>query len=248
MKILTHVQPPIQISEPIEATQSLPSSYSSSFEPAEDFDDFVNTKTKGVRWHDEIEEQNLTKMAVLRSDMDVQLLRNNDIEKSIGIGSLAVTELLPSSIKIPSPQKTIITLEDALVFVDPTIIRPIRRTTAVEQKRRLIRRLRKRFPDPQSIFANDPESAIFNAGGITDPNGIHVFVDFSNIIIGFYNRLKAARGLHEKAYVSLHLISAGQVSVKQLASPTCRFRLCKANILSCRPNNRPCRITPWLSF
>ena len=117
--------------------------------------------------------------------------------KAVELGSATVIAELPaSSIRIPSlwvPDK------------DPLVIQPKLLQTATEQKWRLIRRLRKRFPDPESLFATDSDSAMSNVAGITDPNGIHIFVDFSNIIIGFYNRLKASRHLHEKAYVSLIL-------------------------------------------
>jgi hypothetical protein len=74
------------------------------------------------------------------------------------------------------------------IQVDPVIIQPIYLLTVEEKKEKLRRKLKERFlVDADSL-------------GEKDQSGIHVFVDCSNIIIGFYNALKIKRGFNIRAY------------------------------------------------
>jgi hypothetical protein len=117
---------------------------------------------------------------------------------------LSKPELLPSSI---TPSRGLYTPPIPISYADPNIIRPFYNLTANEQKAKLIRKIKKRYPDPTSLLETNAALAIGYIGGVTDPkNGIHIFVDFSNIMIGFSNRLKAARNIHEKAHVGICLI------------------------------------------
>jgi hypothetical protein len=67
--------------------------------------------------------------------------------------------------------------------------------TVNEQKAKLVKKLLRRFPDESDI-----SNSISHVGN-KDDDGIHVFVDCSNIIIGFYNRLKYNRKISPVAYV-----------------------------------------------
>jgi hypothetical protein len=75
------------------------------------------------------------------------------------------------------------------------IIQPIEALTAEEKKERLIRKLKKGFGLKLESLGNK------------DQDGIHVFVDCSNIIIGFYNTLKIRRGYNIRAYTKQAPIS-----------------------------------------
>ena len=111
-------------------------------------------------------------------------------------------ELIPASVLVPSSltsQRTFFPPPLEHDF-DPLVLRPLKPVTGIEQKKHLVRRLKKRYKD--SSFTDGSIEAAIYAFGATNSNGVHVFIDFSNIIIGFCNKIKAARGLHEKAFVS----------------------------------------------
>jgi hypothetical protein len=74
------------------------------------------------------------------------------------------------------------------IQVDPVIIQPIDSLTAEERKEKLLRKLKARFRITSDSLGNK------------DQDGIHIFVDCSNIIIGFYNALKIRRGQNIRAY------------------------------------------------
>lgn len=202
----------------------------SGSEPAEEFDDFINNaKGKAVRWKDSVPGNDLTESkqrSARASDINIyaiiQLL-DEDLGLPLGIDTtfqpttpsykrsksenkssaidISKPGLIPSSVALP-PKLSIDLSPIPISYVDPQIIRPFYSLTANEQKVRLIKKIKKKFPDPTSILETDPRQAISRLSGTTDPKiGIHVFVDFSNIIIGFYNRLKAARNIHERAHV-----------------------------------------------
>jgi hypothetical protein len=81
------------------------------------------------------------------------------------------------------------------IRVDPSVIQPFYTLTVNEQKAKLVKKLLRRFPDESDI-----SNSISHVGN-KDDDGIHVFVDCSNIIIGFYNRLKYNRKISPVAYV-----------------------------------------------
>ncbi|RFU30842.1 hypothetical protein B7463_g5481, partial [Scytalidium lignicola] len=90
------------------------------------------------------------------------------------------------------------------------IIEPFERLTPTEKRKRLINKLRViygSFEIPSSLVLSQPDSSIYFAGPQAIPEGIHVFVDCSNIVIGFYNSLRKARGLHPQAYIKNALLS-----------------------------------------
>ncbi|KAH8661625.1 hypothetical protein BGZ60DRAFT_566283 [Tricladium varicosporioides] len=85
---------------------------------------------------------------------------------------------------------------DQISFFDSRQIEPIYALTVTEKKARLIKKLRRRNLLSSSLNLN---SALSQWGGNNDPNGLHIFVDLSNIVIGFYNHLKWVRGIPETA-------------------------------------------------
>lgn len=92
---------------------------------------------------------------------------------------------LPSHTLIPMPAS----------YLDSSYILPLHLLTDIEQKIRLVRLLISKFPDEKDILVSD--SRLNNK----HRDGIHIFVDCSNIVIGFQNRLKYNRGIHTAAYV-----------------------------------------------
>jgi hypothetical protein len=94
----------------------------------------------------------------------------------------ARTTLLKRPSPSPKPKRTVITTSDNL--------------TPTARKQALIAELTRIHPDEKvylkSVGLLEPAFTPLN----TSPIGIHVFVDYSNISIGFDNCLKMARGLH----------------------------------------------------
>jgi hypothetical protein len=78
--------------------------------------------------------------------------------------------------------------------VDSSIIQPFYTLTVNEQKAKLVKKLLKKFPEELGIV-----NSISRLGNKND-DGIHIFVDCSNIVIGFYNRLKYNRKISTAAY------------------------------------------------
>jgi hypothetical protein len=119
--------------------------------------------------------------------------------------------LLPACI-IPQPKTTERKFypppPNPKIHLDPTIIQPQFSLTAEEKRVKLCKKLRKRFGDePNSLLSTHTVYAITNWGGNVSDDGIHVFVDCSNIIIGFYNALKIARKMNINARIKQPPIS-----------------------------------------
>jgi hypothetical protein len=97
----------------------------------------------------------------------------------------------PSLIGPPPPIPTLF---------DPSKIHPIYTLTANEQKAKLVKKLAMRYNTEPALRTN-PAHIITTLGGKIDKDGIHIFVDLSNICIGFYNQLKLNRGLRRDARI-----------------------------------------------
>jgi hypothetical protein len=76
------------------------------------------------------------------------------------------------------------------VRVDPLTLHPFYCLTPDEKKKRLLRKLKARF-------GAKPVTKL----GTKHPDGIHVFVDCSNIVIGFNTTLKLQRNYRRRAYM-----------------------------------------------
>lgn len=86
----------------------------------------------------------------------------------------------------------------------PTVIAPFERLTPAEKRARLFEKLVRAYgPIEDTSLAAFPSPGSFNtsADTRTSSDGIHIFVDCSNIVIGFYDCIKKARGLHPQAYI-----------------------------------------------
>jgi hypothetical protein len=81
------------------------------------------------------------------------------------------------------------------IRVDPSTIQPFYTLTINEQKAKLVKKLLKNFPGETDI-----PNSISRLGNKHD-DGIHIFVDCSNIVIGFFNRLKCNGGMNPAVYV-----------------------------------------------
>ncbi|KAL5323238.1 hypothetical protein ACEPPN_007771 [Leptodophora sp. 'Broadleaf-Isolate-01'] len=190
----------------------------------------ADSKVKGVRWHDQVpakgvskEDRSYVKAATDESDTalgspfilvdsdpsDLESDTEEDENKFAGCdpspskssaGQRPILScsrrptLVPASAKLfepnPRPPPAIPKL-----YLDPSIVQPFLTLTVKEQKARLIRKLAEHFTQETKI------TKALSRIGTTDPNGIHVFVDLSNIIIGFFNRLKANRQISQAARI-----------------------------------------------
>ena len=110
--------------------------------------------------------------------------------------------LLPASVNLPANylQSLVGPPPPIPTLFDPSRIEPIYTLTFHEQKAKLVKKLRNHFGTELALKA-DPVQIIAKLGRGTSSNGIHVFVDLSNIAIGFYHRLKFNRGIRKEAYV-----------------------------------------------
>jgi hypothetical protein len=177
-----------------------------------------NTKLAGkeVRWKDQLG-RNLTEVrrrstygvaGELDATVIARLVEDDGYESDIEPGirersthSPSVnrrnesTALLPASVapqrgsfvRPPPPIPTI--------HVNPSVIQPLYTLTVNEQKAKLVKKLLRSFPLESDIINSIPRL------GNTHDDGIHVFVDCSNIVIGFQNRLRLNRRISPAAYV-----------------------------------------------
>lgn len=88
------------------------------------------------------------------------------------------------------------------ILLDPKVIRPLLYAAHDTKKLRIAEKLMKRF-GTSSTIEDDLARAINHVGGNERPDGIHVFVDSSNIAIGFAEALKKARGMDKNEFTKL---------------------------------------------
>jgi hypothetical protein len=221
-------------------SHSPPSSYDSEATPpssapdTEHFDDYISKTAKGVKWKDEVNGRDLTESrrrstrstATIDPSVIVQLLDGRS-ELSAPLVPASVTTSAKSQRHIRPPSRI------PLISVDRTVIQPLYTLIASEQKAKLVKKLLRKFgPEPGSLLKSDPTLPLLPSGN-TSPDGIHVFVDCSNIIIGFYNRIKASRGLHEKAHIKTPPMSYHSLAlILERGRPVCTMRfsaVCSSN-------------------
>jgi hypothetical protein len=151
-------------------------------------------RPKGVTWDEEIDRHVFQKQSSRK--------RRDDGESADDYVPVPpLLQLIPSTVLLSEKSRIKLTPGISL-NTDPPVIQPFRPTTLEQQQAKLVKKLRKQFPDSTRLLVLGSQVTGYTDAALDHANGIHVFVDFSNIIIGFYNKLKAARGLHEKAYVS----------------------------------------------
>ncbi|KAG0644927.1 hypothetical protein D0Z07_9374 [Hyphodiscus hymeniophilus] len=82
----------------------------------------------------------------------------------------------------------------------PHEIRPIDILTREQKCAKLVKKLQRRFStDSTALIRMTQDHASKHYDGNLSPDGIHVFVDCSNIVIGFINQLKMARGMNVRS-------------------------------------------------
>lgn len=89
------------------------------------------------------------------------------------------------------------------ILLDPKVIRPLLYASHDTKKLRIAEKLMQRFRTSSSTIEDDLIRAINRVGGNERPDGIHVFVDSSNIAIGFAEALKRARGIDKNEFTKL---------------------------------------------
>ncbi|KAE9369422.1 hypothetical protein N431DRAFT_560249 [Stipitochalara longipes BDJ] len=109
----------------------------------------------------------------------------------------ASTAFLPASVA-PTQRSPLSRLPPPIpaIHLDPSIIQPFYTWTVNEQKAKLVKKLLRKFPEESPDISN----SISRLGNKND-DGIHIFVDCSNIVIGFYNQLRHNRNINPAAYV-----------------------------------------------
>lgn len=89
------------------------------------------------------------------------------------------------------------------ILLDPKVIRPLLYASHDTKKLRIAEKLMLRFGPTSSTIEGDLIRAMCHVGGNERPDGIHVFVDSSNIAIGFAEALKRARGMDKNEFTKL---------------------------------------------
>lgn len=89
------------------------------------------------------------------------------------------------------------------ILLDPKVIRPLLYASHDTKKLRIAEKLMLRFGPTSSTIEGDLIRAMDHVGGNERPDGIHVFVDASNIAIGFAEALKRARGMDKNEFTKL---------------------------------------------
>ncbi|OBT82701.1 hypothetical protein VE02_08844 [Pseudogymnoascus sp. 03VT05] len=89
------------------------------------------------------------------------------------------------------------------ILLDPKVIRPLLYASHDTKKLRIAEKLMLRFGPISSTIEGDLIRAMVQVGGNERPDGIHVFVDSSNISIGFAEALKKARGMDKNEFTKL---------------------------------------------
>jgi hypothetical protein len=153
------------------------------------YDNFVDIRK--VRWTDEVDGSDLADvMRRSRTRQPRITQKSSFIKNSADFDSETDAEafrrppkLFPSSV---TPQPTLwVPPSTPKLQIDPMIIQPIDNLTIQEKRTKLIKKLKNK---------------VGFGLGIGTKGELHIFVDCSNIIIGFYNALKIRRGYNVKAY------------------------------------------------
>jgi len=110
----------------------------------------------------------------------------------------------PISSTTPQP---FLSFDTPRIVIDPTIIQPILLGTRDTKQLNIADKLLKKFGITSNTLEDDLIRAMSQIGGNESPDGIHVFVDSSNITIGFRNALIKARGINKNAYTRFPPIS-----------------------------------------
>lgn len=115
----------------------------------------------------------------------------------------------PPSVKVVPPvtPQSFLCIDTPQIVLDPTIIQPILVGTRDTKQLRIADKLLQKFGVTSNTIEDDLIRAISQLGGNKSPDGIHVFVDSSNITIGFRNALIKARGINKNAYTKFPPIS-----------------------------------------
>lgn len=116
--------------------------------------------------------------------------------------------LTPAWVKPPSAsssaavnQPWIIPPDVPQIQLQRSTITPFITLTREEKKALLVRKLMRDFAaGSMSLLHVNASRVASSFGGNTSSNGLHVFVDASNIVIGFWNALKLARGMSKHEF------------------------------------------------
>jgi hypothetical protein len=184
---------------------------------SEDFEDFVS-KAKAVRWNDdaglELSQTRKRSAQVSIADVDFDKLKellqpNNEtlanvlhsktasqkaeiqLEQSLPsfrttLASAKQHGLLPAALPPSPPRLSPVPAS----YLDTRLIQPLLTLTATEKKAYLVRIMQQKKLLAQDF---DATRAVARWGRNIRSDGIHVFVDLSNINIGFFNELKKIR-------------------------------------------------------
>jgi hypothetical protein len=141
------------------------------------------------------------------------------------------TTLIPSSVtpvRRPKPTHVLwVPPPIPKIPFDPTVIQPIDTLTRKEKYVKLVQKLQKTFgSESEALIRMKPDQAAREYGGNNSPEGIHVFVDCSNIVIGFLDELKRRRGMNVRSPAK-----GGVISWHSLALVMERGRLVARRIL-----------------
>ena len=171
------------------------------------------------------------------SETDLRNLRESptrDSTKALSTSINAVADgLEESELSSASPPRHSIlkarnewpTSNPALWKPNPYRIEPLSKISPAERKAKLVMKLVDAFPGESSHLLDLARSQRKQTTARDPRQELHVFVDCSNIMIGFFDTLKAARGIPETAYtrrvpMSFHslalILERGRPAVKRV--------------------------------
>ncbi|ESZ94089.1 hypothetical protein SBOR_5509 [Sclerotinia borealis F-4128] len=165
---------------------SLPSSATDDSDSPDIFETYV-TKTKEVRWNDQVPGSKCPKLK-RRSTRDLEKNSKEQAsprrQKLSGISQTDESSGLESELETPSRLKSAGFLTEV-----PIVISPLYNLAYEEKIMKIARKLSDQYGIDKTTLLNTKT----NLQNSTDPDAIHVFVDYSNIMIGFQHALKTVR-------------------------------------------------------
>lgn len=124
----------------------------------------------------------------------------------------SATYLLPASITPSAPPKVLYDPGVPNIVVDPNIIKPLLYLSRAEKKLRIVKRLITNGGIDRSLPIDSIHLSMYDYGGNISSDGVHIFVDSSNITINFQQVLRKSRKLDphvflKSAPLSFHSLS-----------------------------------------
>jgi hypothetical protein len=136
-----------------------------------------------------------------RSKRRIRVHDTSDDERTPSQNNPTITNLIPSLVnpnrRLKSTHSLWVPPPVSKTAFDSTLIRPLYTLTREEKYAKLVKKLQQTFSSESDALTKMKANQVMEEyGGNNSPDGLHVFVDCSNIVIGFVNDLKRRRGMN----------------------------------------------------